>query len=92
MSYIRFLINFISVGIEVYVWLIIIRVILSLFRPRAYHPVFKFIYEITEPLLALCRRILPGPARGLDFSPLLAVVILELVKQVLINLGVRFFL
>ncbi len=92
MSYARFLITLISVGIEIYVWLILARAILSFIRPRTYHPIIRFIYETTEPLLALCRRFLPGPAMGLDFSPLLAIIILEVVKYILINLVARLFL
>lgn len=80
-----FFVYIISLAIEIYVWLIIGRVLLSFVRPRSYHPVFRFIYEVTEPVLAPCRRILP-PTMNIDFSPLIAIIFLELVRTVLINL------
>lgn len=92
MNYGRFLIALISVGVEIYVWLILARVILSFLRPRTFNPIIRFIYEVTEPLLALCRRLLPGPAAGLDFSPLLAIIFLELIKYALVNLVARLLL
>jgi YggT family protein len=44
----------ISLAITIYIWLIVARVILSFFQPRTYHPIIRFIYESTEPLLSLC--------------------------------------
>lgn len=90
MSLNYYLINVISLAVEVYIWLIVARVLLSFLRPRTYHPVFRFIYEITEPLLAPLRRILP-PAMNIDFSPLVAIIILEIARTLLISL-VRTFL
>lgn len=86
MSISYYFISVVSKAIDIYVWLIIARVVVSFFQPRQYHPVLKFIYEVTEPVLAFCRRILPAPKIGLDFSPILAVVGLELVKSVIIRL------
>ena len=53
-----FIISVISLAIDIYFWLIVARIILSFIRPRTYHPIIRFIYEITEPLLSLCRRLL----------------------------------
>ncbi|AFV11507.1 hypothetical protein Ycf19 family [Thermacetogenium phaeum DSM 12270] len=81
----NFVIGIISIAVEIYIWLIVGRVLLSFLRPRTYHPIFRFIYEITEPVLAPLRRILP-PAMNIDFSPLVAIIILEIVKALLISL------
>ncbi len=74
---------------EVLVWLIIIRCILSFIRHDPYHPLLRFIYDITEPVMAPFRRLVPVAA-GLDFSPLIAIMVIELVRRlvhsVLINL------
>ncbi|MFY9432177.1 MAG: YggT family protein [Thermacetogeniaceae bacterium] len=81
-----FIISVISLAINIYFWLIVARVILSFIRPRTYHPIIRFIYEVTEPLLSLCRRMLPGTVMNIDFSPLLAVILLEVVRVLLISL------
>ncbi|MGB4503841.1 MAG: YggT family protein [Syntrophaceticus sp.] len=86
-----FIINLISVAINIYIWLIVARVSLSFIRPRTYHPILKFIYDITEPLLEICRRILPGPVMNLDFSPFIAIIFLEIVRACLITLMSNLF-
>lgn len=91
MNFPIFLINCVSILIEVYVWIIIARVFLSFIRPRSYNPIFKFIYQITEPFLAFFRRFLPGASIGIDFSPFVAIIILEILKQILISLFLRLF-
>jgi YggT family protein len=45
----HFIVNFISVVIRIYIWLILARVIISFMRPRTYHPILRFIYDTTEP-------------------------------------------
>lgn len=47
----------------------------------------RFIYEMTEPVLALFRRILPpSPSFPLDFSPILAFVALQLLESAILRL------
>lgn len=55
---------------------IIIRVIISWVNPGWRHPIAEIIYLITEPLLAFARRLLPNLG-GLDFSPLLVIIVLK---------------
>lgn len=76
----------ISLAITIYIWLIVARVIISFFQPRSYYPIIRFIYESTEPLLSLCRRILPGPMMNIDFSPFIAIIFLEILRVLLIQL------
>ncbi|MDD2221211.1 MAG: YggT family protein [Clostridia bacterium] len=69
---------------EVYYALIFIRIILS-WLPKANNFFTNFIYEMTEPLLGLCRRILPpNPNFPLDFSPIIALVGLALLRSLLV--------
>ncbi|OAT81779.1 YggT family protein [Desulfotomaculum copahuensis] len=76
----------INIIFQVYVWLIFIRIILSFIRHNPYHPLIRFIYETTEPLLGFIRRFVP-PVGALDFSPLVAFFALEVLRQLLINLA-----
>ncbi len=86
MSALSLLIAVVSWGVEIYVWMILIRAFLSFVQPRRYHPLLGFLYYATEPVLSLCRRIMPATRSGIDFSPLLAIIGLELLKAVLILL------
>ena len=72
-----------------YFILIFARFIFSWVRPDPYHPVWgplvRVTYQLTEPLLAPIRRLLPGMG-GLDFSPLILLLILGFARSFLINL------
>jgi YggT family protein len=70
---------------EVYIWLIIARVVLSYVHIRTYHPVLRLIYEVTEPVLGYFRRLLPRTGT-FDFSPILAFLLVWVVEQLVIAL------
>ena len=61
------------------------RVILSWVPMRLPWGLGDFIFSITEPILAPIRRALPAAA-GMDFSPLIALVVLQLVEQLLLRI------
>jgi YggT family protein len=61
----------IGVAFTVYSWILIARIILSWVRHNPHQPVIRFVYEITEPYLALFRRFIP-PIGAMDLSPIVA--------------------
>ncbi|MGE5405521.1 MAG: YggT family protein [Candidatus Saccharibacteria bacterium] len=79
---ISFLIVFIFRSLQT---LIIIRVFLSYVQHDRRNPVIRFIYDITEPIMAPFRKVLP-PINEIDFSPVLVLFVLALVQQLLINI------
>ncbi len=76
-----FLIQLINVTVTVLLWLVIIKVILSYFMDP-FHPVRENIDRIVEPLLAPFRRIMPSMG-GLDFSPIIFLILLQVVGRLL---------
>ncbi len=84
MSGVGILANFISIFAIVLTWAIIIRALLSWFSISGSQPLFRLLMEITEPILAPIRRILPG-GMMLDFSPLIAILLIQLVSNFVIN-------
>lgn len=80
-----FLITFVNLLFQILSWAIIIRVLLSWVRIDPYHPLIRLLDQITEPILAPLRRLLPT-AGGLDFSPIIAIVLLSLVQRLIISL------
>ena len=62
--------------------LIIARAILSWFSPRPTSMLAIYLYRVTEPLLAPLRRIIPR-AGMVDFSPLVAILLLYLISAIL---------
>lgn len=64
-----------------YVFLIavLIQVVLSWVSPGAYNPATVILYRLTRPLLERAQRLLP-PVGGLDFSPILVLIGLQLAQ------------
>lgn len=60
---------------------ILVRVILSWFPIGGNNPIVAFVYQVTEPILAPIRRIVPRIG-VIDLSPLIAILILVLIQQV----------
>jgi uncharacterized protein YggT (Ycf19 family) len=63
-------------------WLIVAGAILSWFPAAGSHPVTRLIQSIINPLLTPFRAVLPRMG-GIDFSPLLAIVLLTFLKVLL---------
>jgi YggT family protein len=65
--------------INIFIGAILIQVILSWVAPGSYNPVIGLVHRIAEPLLAPARRLIPTMS-GIDFSPLVALIVLQLLK------------
>lgn len=70
---------------QLYELLIIVRLILSWFQPRTYHPAIRLLYNLTEPVLAPARRLIP-PMGGIDFSPIIVFIVLGWVRGVVVRI------
>ena len=66
------LINFL---ISVYIWIIVIRALVSWFNPDPHSRLVRLIVDLTEPVLKPVRSLLPH-MRGIDLSPLIVLIIL----------------
>jgi YggT family protein len=76
------LLRLINVVFTLYTLAFIARAFLSWMRISYYHPVARFLIQITEPVLAPLRRYIP-PVGGLDFTPMVALLILWFVERLL---------
>jgi YggT family protein len=77
-----FLLQLINWVFTLYSFAFIIRAFLSWFRVDYYHPVVRFLIQITEPPLMLLRRYIP-PVGGLDFTPMVALMALWFIERLL---------
>ena len=75
------IIDFVAKGLSL---LVIVHVILSYFI-SPYHSVRITLSRIVEPMLAPIRRVLPT-LQGIDFSPFILLLLIQLVEIILINL------
>uniref|UniRef100_A0A832LVR0 YggT family protein n=1 Tax=Caldimicrobium thiodismutans TaxID=1653476 RepID=A0A832LVR0_9BACT len=79
---VRALLQVVDLLLTIYIWLIIARAIISWVNPNPYHPIVRFLYKTTEPVLSPLRRILP-PIYGLDLTPLIVIFIIYFIKELL---------
>lgn len=79
------LIGIIRTVFELYSFILLARILISWFQIDPYNPIVQALYQLTEPILAPIRRMLP-PAGMLDFSPIVAFILIRVVEQVVISL------
>jgi YggT family protein len=75
--------HLIELTLNIFIFAIFAQALLSWFNPNHYNPSFSLLTHLTEPALNLCRRIIPDLG-GLDFSPLVALLLLQLTKMLLL--------
>jgi YggT family protein len=85
--------HYVSTLIWIYTILILIRILLSWVPNMPYNPVLnvivRFITDVTEPYLAIWRRIVPMvniQGAGLDISPILAIFVLTIGGELIVKL------
>jgi YggT family protein len=65
--------------IDLYSLIVLASVVLSWVQLSPDHPLVRFTHALTEPVLAPIRRVLPELG-GLDFSPMVLLVALRLLR------------
>ncbi len=69
--------------LNIFVFAVFARAILSWFDPGNYNPASSILQRLTEPLLSICRKVIPDLG-GIDLSPLVALVFLQLAKMMIL--------
>jgi YggT family protein len=74
-----------DIVLTIYMWIVIISALISWVNPDPYNPIVRFLYSVTEPVFATVRRLLPFPYMGIDFSPLIVLLIIIFLQQFLVR-------
>jgi YggT family protein len=77
-------VEIINLGLNIYMWLIVARAILSWVSPDPYNPIVRFLYSVTEPVLGWVRRRVPIVFGGLDLSPILVLLAIVFLQKFLV--------
>jgi YggT family protein len=64
--------------ITAYIFIVLIRILISWVNPSGQTPLMRFLYKSTNPALNFTRKICPFVMGGLDFSPVLLLLSLNL--------------
>jgi YggT family protein len=78
------IITIIETIVSVFTLTVIVYTLLRFFLDP-YHPILNALAKVLEPLLAPIRARIP-PMGGLDFSPLILIIILQILAMILTSL------
>ena len=74
-----------DIVLTIYMWIIIVRALLSWVNPDPYNPIVQFLHSITEPVLYRVRKALPMPGMGLDLSPIIVLLAIIFMQSFLVQ-------
>jgi YggT family protein len=75
----------IEVILTLYIWVIIAQALISWVNPDPYNPIVRFLYRVTEPVLGPIRRWLPLRGMGIDFSPIIVLLVIYFLQLFLVK-------
>jgi len=80
------LLRFVEWILSIYSWIIIAAALISWVSPDPRNPIVVFLRQVTEPVLAPVRRLLPPwKTGGLDLSPLVVLIAIQFVQWVILG-------
>lgn len=79
-----------NIVLVLYMWIVIVRALLSWVNPDPYNPIVQFLYSATEPVLERVRRILPISGMGIDFSPIAVILAIIFLQTFVVSSLTRF--
>jgi len=75
-------VNLLLLVLNLFIFAILIRVVLSWISPGGYNPILAVIHSLTDPVLRPFQRLLPAMG-GLDLSPLFAMILLTALRIII---------
>ncbi|MBW2162897.1 MAG: YggT family protein [Deltaproteobacteria bacterium] len=84
-NFIGSLATVVDIVLNLYMWILIARAILSWVNPDPYNPIVKFLYNITEPLMYRVRRILPLQFGGIDLTPMVLIIAIIFLRSFIVQ-------
>jgi YggT family protein len=79
-----------EIVLNLYMWVIVIRALISWVSPDPYNPIVQILLRMTEPVLRPIRKLVPPYRIGIDFSPFIAILIIIFLQYALIKNLYRF--
>ena len=71
--------------LSLYTWVIVIRALISWVSPDPRNPIVQILAKLTEPVLGPLRRLVPPHKTGnIDVSPILAILLIQLVRYTIL--------
>lgn len=74
-----------DVVLNAYMWVIIIRALISWVNPDPYNSIVQLLVRLTEPVMKPLRKLFPAYKIGIDLSPMIAILIIIFLRAALIK-------
>lgn len=84
-NFIRAVASVMDILLNTYIFILVARVFVSWVSADPFNPIVRFLYQATEPVLSRIRRYIPCVWGGIDFSPLIAMVLIVFIRTFLIR-------
>jgi YggT family protein len=75
----------IHIALTLYMWIIIARAVISWVNPDPYNPIVRFLTSVTEPVLYAIRRRLPISLGGIDFTPIIVILVIIFLQSFVVQ-------
>lgn len=73
-----------SYVLTIYIWIIIIRALISWVNPDPYNPIVQILYRVTDPVLVPVRNRMPDFG-GIDISPIVVLLVIFFLQSFLVT-------
>ena len=80
-------VGLIGLVVNTYLIAMVIMIVVSWIAPGSHHPAVRLVYQITEPVMAPVRSLLPAMG-GLDFSPIVVFIVINVLQISLRHIAV----
>lgn len=85
--------NVLGTLLDLYCWIVIIAAVITWVRPDPYNPIVRALRLLTEPVFYYVRKWMPFTYRsGLDFSPVVVLLAIQLVNLIVVKSLIQFAL
>ncbi len=78
-----------NILLTIYLWIVIIRSLITWVSPDPYNPIVQFLYRITDPALRPIQRYMP-PLGGIDLSPLILILLIFFIQSFFVASLIQF--
>jgi YggT family protein len=82
------LLNFVEIFLQIMSLLVLVRVLISWFPIDPANPIIRILFQLTEPILAPFRRVIPRIGM-FDLSPLACLLVIQFLQQALPSMFFR---
>ena len=88
-TFIIIVIKFVVFMLQIYMYIMIARALISWVNPDPYNPIVQFLRMVTDPVLRFIRRYVPPIGGALDLTPMIVVFVIYFITEILAQLAVR---